>query len=98
MWRVRCMNFQCLGGPGWLGSDLYDVEAKPDSDRRAVTEAELERTRGCAGPDDAGAAGRPAEAKGALRDQRDDYLCAGGCEGWPEDAGERSQATSTRTV
>lgn len=25
------LDFQCLGGPGWLESELYDVEAKPDS-------------------------------------------------------------------
>jgi uncharacterized protein (TIGR03435 family) len=25
------LDFQCLGGPGWLDSDRYDVEAKPDS-------------------------------------------------------------------
>src|ERR1017187_9001499 len=25
------MPLQCLGGPGWLGSDQYDIEAKPDS-------------------------------------------------------------------
>ena len=24
-------DFQCLGGPAWLDSDRYDVEAKPDS-------------------------------------------------------------------
>jgi uncharacterized protein (TIGR03435 family) len=24
-------DFQCLGGPGWLDSERYDVEAKPDS-------------------------------------------------------------------
>jgi uncharacterized protein (TIGR03435 family) len=25
-------SFQCVGGPAWLESDRYDVEAKPDSD------------------------------------------------------------------
>lgn len=25
------MGFQCLGGPAWLESDDYDIEAKPDS-------------------------------------------------------------------
>ncbi len=25
------LDFQCLGGPGWLDSERYDVEAKPDS-------------------------------------------------------------------
>jgi uncharacterized protein (TIGR03435 family) len=24
-------GFQCLGGPAWFESDLYDIEAKPDS-------------------------------------------------------------------
>jgi len=34
-------GFQITGGPGWMNSDSYDIEAKPESEDHKVTEAEL---------------------------------------------------------
>jgi bla regulator protein blaR1 len=34
-------DFQITGGPGWMSSETYDVEAKPESEDHKVTDAEL---------------------------------------------------------
>ncbi len=36
-------GFQITGGPGWMNSEAYDVEAKPESEDRKVTDAELKQ-------------------------------------------------------
>src|SRR5258708_1045366 len=34
-------DFQITAAPGWMSSETYDVEAKPESEERKVTDAEL---------------------------------------------------------
>jgi uncharacterized protein (TIGR03435 family) len=36
-------GFQITGGPGWMNSDSYDIEAKPESEERKVTDVELKQ-------------------------------------------------------
>jgi len=34
-WAYGIKNFQISGGPGWIGSDLFDISAKPESSANA---------------------------------------------------------------
>ena len=80
------MGFQCLGGPAWLESDKYDIEAKPDG---ATTEQLLKLSWKQRWP----VQQRMQQALLAdrlklkyIQNQGDAHLRAGGREGRPEDA------------